>query len=79
MTFFIDNIAVGAGTVGSGSISSYILLLDSAPLMNGTHTVHVEAIDTSNNSLSTASIPVTIYNPIPDIEAPLVSITSPTK
>lgn len=77
VTFFVDNIAVGSGTTGTGSTTSYTTLLDSTTLANGVHTVFARAVDAANNSGSTASVSITINNPIPDTEAPKVLITSP--
>ncbi len=68
----IDGISYGTMATTSPAVFS----LDTKQYTNGTHTIGAKATDTSGN-IATTSIQMTIANPVPDLTAPVVSITSP--
>jgi hypothetical protein len=61
---------------GNDATSPFSLTWDSTSVPNGAHTLSATASDAAGNS-STASITVTVNNPLPDTTAPTVVITSP--
>lgn len=79
VVFFIDNISVGSGAVGTGSVNSYSLLLDSTTLTNGAHVISAKAFDSVNNTGTALGVSANISNPIPDIVSPTISIVSPAR
>jgi len=78
-----DNVGVtkvefyaGNNLIGTSSASPYGVIWDTTKAANGTCTIQVKAYDEANN-VGTATITITVDNPIPDTTAPTCSITSP--
>ena len=80
-----DNVAVASvqfrvdgSNVGSAvTAAPYNYSLNTATLSNASHTLTAVATDTSNNTVTSAGVTVTVNNTVPDTTPPTVSITAP--
>ncbi len=72
VSFSVDGVQKGSDTTSPFSYS-----WDSTTVANGSHTLSATARDAAGNA-STASVTVTVNNPVPDTAPPSVDITSPT-
>ncbi len=66
----------GSNVGGEDTSSPYSYTLDSTAYPNGSHTVSAVARDAAGNT-NTASVTVTVSNPVPDTTAPNASVTAP--
>jgi thermitase len=79
-----DNVAVSSVSFsvdgvhqGSDTSSPFSYSWNTTTVTNGSHTLSATATDAAGNS-SSASVTVTVNNPVPDTTAPTVEIDSPT-
>ncbi len=72
VSFSVDGVQQGTNTT-----SPFTFSWNSTTVANGSHLLSATASDAAGNS-STASVTVTVNNPVPDTTAPNVEIDSPT-
>jgi len=68
---------VNGALSATGTTTPYSFSWNTASLANGSYTLTAKAYDAANNVTTSAPVTVTVNNPVTDITAPTVSITSP--
>ena len=70
--FYVDNVLKGSKTS-----APYSMTLNSTTLSNASHSFVAKAYDATNNVGSSSAINFTINNPVVDVTAPTVSVSTP--